>query len=144
MNRWIGVALAIALALGTTGASSCGSGGSGTTGAGTTAAPGQHASHHKKRHRKHHHRKHHKPHPRKHPKRRPHKQRPPRHKHKSTPPPASNCDPNYKGACLDPNASDYDCAGGSGNGPKYVQGPITVVGNDHYGLDRDGDGIACE
>ncbi len=66
-----------------------------------------------------------------------------------SPPPSSGgggggCDPNYAGACLDPNASDYDCAGGSGNGPLYVQGPITVVGNDHYGLDSDGDGIACE
>jgi hypothetical protein len=29
----------------------------------------------------------------------------------------SECDPNYEGACLDPNASDYDCAGGSGDGP---------------------------
>src|SRR4051795_3985216 len=24
------------------------------------------------------------------------------------------CDPNYAGACLDPNSYDYDCAGGSG------------------------------
>ncbi len=39
----------------------------------------------------------------------------------------SNCDPNYSGACLDPNASDYDCAGGGGDGPKYVQGPIHVT-----------------
>ena len=53
------------------------------------------------------------------------------------------CDPNYAGACLDPNASDYDCEGGSGNGPKYT-GPVRVVGDDHYGLDRDGDGYACE
>ena len=61
------------------------------------------------------------------------------------PPPAqpANCDPNYKGACLDPNASDYDCVGGSGNGPKYT-GTVTVVGYDHYGLDSDGDGIGCE
>lgn len=54
------------------------------------------------------------------------------------------CDPNYKGACLDPNAVDYDCAGGEGNGPEYVQGPIEVVGEDHFKLDRDGDGTACE
>ena len=40
--------------------------------------------------------------------------------------------------------SDVDCAGGSGNGPAYVQGPVEVVGPDVYGLDRDGDGIACE
>ena len=56
----------------------------------------------------------------------------------------AHCDPNYKGACLKPNVSDYDCAGGSGDGPYYVQGPVTVVGDDPYGLDRDGDGVACE
>jgi hypothetical protein len=57
---------------------------------------------------------------------------------------AARCDANYKGACLKPNVSDYDCTGGSGDGPYYVQGPITVVGDDHYDLDRDGDGVACE
>ena len=55
----------------------------------------------------------------------------------------SSCDPNYSGACLDPAASDYDCAGGSGNGPYYT-GTVTVVGEDHYGLDADGDGTGCE
>ena len=54
------------------------------------------------------------------------------------------CDPNYRGACLKANVSDYDCAGGSGNGPYYVRGPIRVVGRDHYRLDADHDGIACE
>jgi hypothetical protein len=53
------------------------------------------------------------------------------------------CDPNYTGACV-PIASDVDCAGGSGNGPAYVQGPVYVVGRDIYGLDSDGDGIGCE
>lgn len=53
------------------------------------------------------------------------------------------CDPNYEGACV-PIASDVDCAGGSGNGPEYVQGPVTVVGTDIYGLDRDGNGIGCD
>ena len=63
---------------------------------------------------------------------------------KPQPQPASNsCDPNYAGACV-PIASDVDCAGGSGNGPAYVQGPVRVVGTDIYGLDRDGDGIGCE
>ena len=57
--------------------------------------------------------------------------------------PAANCHPSYSGACLDPNASDYDCAGGSGNGPEYT-GFVTVVGYDEYGLDSDGDGAACE
>lgn len=55
---------------------------------------------------------------------------------------ASECDPNYSG-CLDPNASDYDCAGGSGDGPLYT-GTVEVIGEDHYGLDSDGDGIGCE
>jgi hypothetical protein len=55
----------------------------------------------------------------------------------------SNCDSNYEGACV-PIASDVDCAGGSGNGPAYVQGPVRVVGNDIYELDRGGDGMACE
>jgi endonuclease YncB( thermonuclease family) len=45
--------------------------------------------------------------------------------------------------CLPPG-SDVDCAGGSGNGPRYVTGPVYVSGNDPYGLDGDGDGVACE
>jgi hypothetical protein len=64
----------------------------------------------------------------------------PRPSHK--PPPQQNCDPNYSG-CLDPNASDYDCIGGSGDGPRYT-GPVRVLGDDHYDLDRDGDGVGCE
>ncbi len=55
----------------------------------------------------------------------------------------SNCDPNYGGACV-PIASDVDCAGGSGNGPAYVRGPVTIVGTDIYDLDRDHDGMGCE
>lgn len=53
------------------------------------------------------------------------------------------CDPNYADACV-PIASDVDCAGGSGNGPAYVEGPVRVVGEDIYGLDHDNDGIGCE
>jgi endonuclease YncB( thermonuclease family) len=45
--------------------------------------------------------------------------------------------------CLPPGA-DVDCAGGSGNGPRYVTGPVYVSGDDPYGLDGDGDGVACE
>jgi hypothetical protein len=37
-----------------------------------------------------------------------------------------------------------DCAGGGGNGPAYVSGPVQVVGSDVYGLDSDGDGVGCE
>ena len=57
-------------------------------------------------------------------------------------PAQGNCDPNYTG-CV-PIASDVDCAGGKGNGPAYVRGPVTVIGSDIYALDSDGDGIACE
>jgi hypothetical protein len=63
-------------------------------------------------------------------------------KPKATPPPEP-CDSNYSGACV-PIASDVDCAGGSGNGPAYVSGPVYVIGSDIYGLDRDGDGVGCE
>lgn len=52
------------------------------------------------------------------------------------------CDPNYSG-CV-PIASDVDCAGGSGDGPEYVAGPVDVIGSDRYGLDRDNDGVGCE
>ena len=57
--------------------------------------------------------------------------------------PAKKCHPSYKGACLDPKASDYDCIGGSGNGPKYT-GKVRVVGPDVFRLDADGDGWGCE
>ena len=56
---------------------------------------------------------------------------------------SSSCDPNYSGDCV-PIASDVDCASGSGNGPAYVEGPVTVVGRDIYELDRDGNGTGCE
>jgi hypothetical protein len=53
----------------------------------------------------------------------------------------SDCHPSYD-PCLAP-MSDYDCAGGSGNGPGYT-GTVRVTGYDEYDLDRDGDGIGCE
>lgn len=53
----------------------------------------------------------------------------------------SECTPGYQ-PCLPP-ASDYDCAGGSGDGPAYT-GYVTVTGSDPYGLDSDGDGAGCE
>ena len=58
-------------------------------------------------------------------------------------PATEGCDSNYSGACV-PVASDVDCDGGSGNGPAYVRGPVSVVGSDIYDLYRDGDGIACD
>jgi micrococcal nuclease len=56
-------------------------------------------------------------------------------------PRASSCTPGYS-PCLPP-ASDYDCAGGSGNGPRYT-GFVRVTGSDPYGLDADNDGAGCE
>jgi hypothetical protein len=51
--------------------------------------------------------------------------------------------PNYARACV-PVAGDVDCAGGTGHGRAYVQGPVRVVGRDIYGLDGDDDGVGCE
>ena len=51
------------------------------------------------------------------------------------------CTPGYS-PCLPP-ASDYDCRGGSGNGPKYT-GPVRVTGSDPYHLDKNRDGKGCE
>jgi cell division protein FtsB len=53
----------------------------------------------------------------------------------------AGCTPGYS-PCLPP-ASDYDCAGGTGDGPKYT-GYVTVTGSDPYGLDSDSDGAGCE
>lgn len=60
-----------------------------------------------------------------------------------SPEPEPACHPSYEGACLMPDASDYDCAGGSGDGPYYT-GRVSVVGPDVFGLDGDGDGVGCE
>jgi hypothetical protein len=54
----------------------------------------------------------------------------------------ARCNPNYSGACLD-RPGDYDCIGGSGDGPNYA-GTVSVIGIDVYDLDRDGNGIGCE
>lgn len=60
------------------------------------------------------------------------------------PPRVAKCDPGYAPQCLDPGVSDYDCQG-QGDGPYYVQGPVTVIGNDRFGLDTsDHDGVGCE
>jgi hypothetical protein len=56
-------------------------------------------------------------------------------------PPPTNCQ-GYS-PCLTPGP-DVDCAGGSGDGPRYVNGPVSVTGSDPYALDSDGDGVGCE
>jgi hypothetical protein len=67
---------------------------------------------------------------------------------KAPPPPATtaprNCDPAYPDVCLHDGIGDYDCAGGTGDGPNYVDGPIRVLPPDPFDLDRNGDGIGCE
>jgi hypothetical protein len=52
-----------------------------------------------------------------------------------------DCD-NYQ-PCV-PIASDVDCASGEGDGPAYIDYPVTVIGQDVYGLDHDGNGTGCE
>ena len=56
---------------------------------------------------------------------------------------SKRCHSSYKLKCLNPNASDYDCIGGTGNGPKYT-GLVRVVGPDVFRLDADHDGWGCE
>jgi hypothetical protein len=52
------------------------------------------------------------------------------------------CTPGYD-PCIPPGP-DVDCAGGRGDGPRYIEGPVYVSGSDPYGLDCDRDGIGCE
>jgi beta-lactam-binding protein with PASTA domain len=59
--------------------------------------------------------------------------------------PSRDCHPSYPDVCLRPDASDYDCEGGSGNGPYYVSGPLRVLPPDPFDLDgNDNDGWGCE
>jgi hypothetical protein len=58
------------------------------------------------------------------------------------------CTPGYS-PCI-PLGPDVDCAGGSGNGPRYEgqggvpNGPFKVTGSDPYGLDGNNNGVGCE
>ena len=45
--------------------------------------------------------------------------------------------------CIEPG-DDVDCASGTGDGPRYIEGPVDVNGADPYGLDSNADGIGCE
>lgn len=54
---------------------------------------------------------------------------------KPEPQPNTGCADGYS-PCVPPYPPDVNCAD--------VDGPITVTGSDPHGLDRDGDGIACE
>jgi resuscitation-promoting factor RpfB len=59
--------------------------------------------------------------------------------------PGGNCTPGYS-PCLPQGPSDYDCYGGSGDGPAYTAPGVVykVTGYDPYGLDADNDGYGCE
>jgi endonuclease YncB( thermonuclease family) len=54
------------------------------------------------------------------------------------------CDPSYPGACLKDGIGDYDCAGGGGDGPNFVEGPIQVRRPDPFRLDSNHNGTGCE
>ena len=59
---------------------------------------------------------------------------------------AVSCTPGYS-PCIPNKASDVDCYGGSGNGPRYTKpGVVYSVrkGYDRYRLDADRDGKGCE
>lgn len=62
------------------------------------------------------------------------------------PPPNDNCTGGYDPCLVYHGGADYDCAGGSGNGPYYTAPGVTyrVTGSDPYGLDADNDGYGCE
>jgi hypothetical protein len=63
------------------------------------------------------------------------------------PPPTpapSGCHSSYQGYCLRVGIGDWDCAGGSGNGPNYVPVRVRVVGADVFDLDADNDGFGCD
>lgn len=57
-----------------------------------------------------------------------------------------NCTPGYKPCLVWHGGADYDCYGGSGDGPYYTEPGVvyTVTGSDPYGLDADNDGLGCE
>jgi hypothetical protein len=52
-------------------------------------------------------------------------------------PSAGACDPNYSGGCVPDTGGDVDCG-------EISDTNLSVVGDDVDGLDRDGDGVACE
>ena len=57
-----------------------------------------------------------------------------------------NCTSGYSPCLVDHGGADYDCYGGSGNGPYYTAPGVvySVTGSDPYGLDADNDGNGCE
>jgi hypothetical protein len=56
------------------------------------------------------------------------------------------CTAGYSPCLVYHGGADYDCYGGSGDGPYYTKPGVTyhVTGSDPYGLDADNDGLGCE
>jgi hypothetical protein len=59
---------------------------------------------------------------------------------------SANCTPGYSPCLIYHGGADYDCAGGSGDGPYYTKPGVVyhVSGSDPYGLDADSNGLGCE
>ena len=58
-----------------------------------------------------------------------------------TPPEPQNCQGYVP--CLPPGP-DVDCKAVGATAPRYVDGPVSVTGDDPYDLDRDRNGWGCE
>jgi hypothetical protein len=65
---------------------------------------------------------------------------------KPPPPPSQNCTSGYSPCLVYHGGADYDCSGGSGDGPYYTEPGVVyaVSGSDPYDLDADNDGSGCE
>ncbi len=65
---------------------------------------------------------------------------------KPPPSPARDCTSGYSPCLVNHSGADYDCYGGSGDGPYYTEPGVvyTVSGSDPYSLDADNDGSGCE
>jgi hypothetical protein len=65
---------------------------------------------------------------------------------KPPPSPPRDCTSGYSPCLVNHSGADYDCYGGSGDGPYYTEPGVvyTVSGSDPYGLDADNDGSGCE
>ena len=55
-----------------------------------------------------------------------------------------SCDPNYESACLEPELARLRTAPAAAATVRTTPAAVRVVGDDPHGLDRDGDGYACE
>jgi len=65
---------------------------------------------------------------------------------KPQPSPQPNCTSGYSPCLVYHGGADYDCYGGSGDGPYYTEPGVvyTVSGSDPYGLDADNNSRGCE